>query len=179
MTKFYFVLNVDLPPGHQDPMSYLDALYEAGCDDSLVGIGDSSLRVHFVRDGDDMYAVISEAEASVRKAIPDARVTWRWDREAEEYDRDNTPPVTGSGSFLSDRGYPDPALAKEKFLLAGKIRSLAEERSLDAMGIMTALKAIAVHTPSVEEIDAILRGQVTNVRLDTLKAVLAGLEGQR
>ena len=111
MTRFYFFLTVDLPPGHQDPVTYLDALYEAGCDDSIVGIGDSSLRIHFVREGDDLSAVVANAEvgcfregddlsavvanaeASVRRAIPDAHVAWRWDREAEEYEPDNAPPV--------------------------------------------------------------------------------------
>lgn len=108
MTKFYFFLNVDLPPGHRDPMSYLDALYEAGCDDSLVGIGGSSLRVHFVRDGDDMYSVIAEAEASVRRAIPEAQVSWRWDREAEEYDRDTAGGLDSEEiNEIVDKGFRD------------------------------------------------------------------------
>src|SRR3546814_7070369 len=33
MTKFHFILDVKLPPGSPDPMTYLDALREGGCDE--------------------------------------------------------------------------------------------------------------------------------------------------
>src|SRR3546814_1980893 len=74
MTKFHFILDVKLPPGSPDPMTYLDALREGGCDDATIGIGKRSLRLHISRDGTDLYRVIAQAEASVRRTIPDARI---------------------------------------------------------------------------------------------------------
>lgn len=88
MTRFYFKLLVQLPPGSPEPMSYLDALYEVGCDDTTVGIGDTSLQIHFIRDGAELFAVVAEAEAAVRHTIPGARIKWQWDHEMEECDRE-------------------------------------------------------------------------------------------
>src|SRR3546814_19576347 len=73
-------------------MTYLDALREGGCDDATIGIGKRSLRLHISRDGTDLYRVIAQAEASVRRTIPDARIRWRWDREVKDYDREHVGP---------------------------------------------------------------------------------------
>src|SRR3546814_18614854 len=88
MTKFHFILDVKLPPGSPDPMTYLDALREGGCDDATIGIGKRSLRLHISRDGTDLYRVIAQAEASVRRTIPDARISWRGDREGKDLARE-------------------------------------------------------------------------------------------
>ncbi|MFC3677775.1 hypothetical protein [Ferrovibrio xuzhouensis] len=103
MTRFYFKLLVQLPPGSPEPMSYLDALYEAGCDDTTIGIGDTSLQIHFIRHGADLYAVIAEAEAAVRHTIPEARIEWRWDHEMEECDREYAEADEHKHSLRRDR----------------------------------------------------------------------------
>ena len=39
MTEYEFVLRFQLPTDDDKPESFLDALYEAGCDDAVVGVG--------------------------------------------------------------------------------------------------------------------------------------------
>lgn len=39
MTEYDFLLKFDLPDPGTGPEGFVDALYEAGCDDATVGIG--------------------------------------------------------------------------------------------------------------------------------------------
>ena len=74
-----------------------------------------------------------------------------------------TPPVHGSGEFLKDRGYPDPVATKRKFAMAASARAIAEREGCNAEHIVVALEAVDLdNLLSVEDVQAILRGQVSN-----------------
>jgi len=67
---FEFDLVLALPEG-ADEGAILDALYEAGCDDAVVGLGASGLiGLGFTRAGEDPEAVISETVKQVLKGLP-------------------------------------------------------------------------------------------------------------
>src|SRR5690349_2496048 len=73
MRKYKFILNFRLPNTDDNPDDYLDALYEAGCDDASVGTGSHGMiGFDFTRSAvsaeDALYSAISD----VRKAIPGA-----------------------------------------------------------------------------------------------------------
>ena len=68
-----------------------------------------------------------------------------------EHDRDwkndpleNTPPVRGSGNFLKDRGYPDPAATRIKFALVSAIRQSAAAKKLRQIDIVTEILDLCV-----------------------------------
>ncbi|MDE0028888.1 MAG: hypothetical protein OXU42_05715 [Deltaproteobacteria bacterium] len=67
---FEFDLVLALPEG-ADEGAILDALYEVGCDDAVVGLGASGLiGLGFTRAGEDPEAVISETVKQVLKGLP-------------------------------------------------------------------------------------------------------------
>ena len=71
-----FVLKFRLPPGRTEPTAWLDALFEAGCDDATVGTGrQGSVALDFSRDAASADAAIRSAIADVLKAIPGAQLT--------------------------------------------------------------------------------------------------------
>ena len=75
MNKYEFALNFALPSEQQDPDDYVDALYKAGCDDALIGTGQSgSISLEFVREAGSAAAAIKTAIASVKAAIPGAEL---------------------------------------------------------------------------------------------------------
>ncbi len=58
-----------------DNENHLDALFEAGCDDSVPGIGlKGSLALTFSREGVNAYEATKSALLNVRKAIPHAMI---------------------------------------------------------------------------------------------------------
>ena len=68
---FEFDLVCALPAG-TDEGTILDALYEARCDDAVVGLGASGLiGLGFTRAGHDPEAVISETVKQVMKGLPE------------------------------------------------------------------------------------------------------------
>lgn len=74
-----------------------------------------------------------------------------------------TSPVLGSGEFLKERGYPDPVETKRKFAMAASARAVAEREGFNAESIVAALDAVGLdNVLSVEDVQAILRGQVSN-----------------
>ena len=75
MNKYEFTLTFSLSDTQDDPERYLDALYEAGCDDALVGTGQAgSIALEFVRKAESAAAAVNSAIASVKEAIPDAEL---------------------------------------------------------------------------------------------------------
>jgi len=74
MNEYQFTLTFSLSDEEAaDPESYLDALYEAGCDDAIVGTGASgSIALEFVRERKTANSVINSAIKDVKVAIPKA-----------------------------------------------------------------------------------------------------------
>ena len=69
-----FTIVFDLPVPSVDPAGYLDALYEAGCDDATVGVGEpGSIELDFTREASSAEEAMSSAVADVLKAIPGAK----------------------------------------------------------------------------------------------------------
>jgi predicted DNA-binding transcriptional regulator AlpA len=71
MHQYHFVLNFTLPPGQDDPEAYLDALFEAGCDDATVGIGQRGMiGLDFSREAPSAEDALRSAISDVFRAIP-------------------------------------------------------------------------------------------------------------
>jgi len=70
--EFEFDIVVSLPKGAGDEDTIIDALFEAGCDDAVVGLGTSDLiGLGFTRAGKDAEMVISAAVKQVLSALPE------------------------------------------------------------------------------------------------------------
>ena len=75
MSEYQFTLTFSLPNCEENAEQFLDALYEAGCDDALVGTGQSgSIALEFVREADSATAAINSAIQNVKAAIPGAEL---------------------------------------------------------------------------------------------------------
>ena len=73
MHSYTFMLNFVLPDRAADPEQYLDALYEAGCDDAVVGVGQHGMiGLDFTRAARSADEAIRSAISNVRAAIPGA-----------------------------------------------------------------------------------------------------------
>lgn len=73
MTEYDFLLKFNLPDHETDPESFIDALYEAGCDDATIGIGQNGrVALNFTREAASAFSAVSSAIADVKKAIPEA-----------------------------------------------------------------------------------------------------------
>lgn len=73
MDSYEFVLNFNLPHREDDPEKYLDALYEAGCDDATVGIGlRGMIGLDFKRTAASAEDALRSAISNVVTAIPGA-----------------------------------------------------------------------------------------------------------
>jgi hypothetical protein len=69
--EFEFDIVVALPKGAEDEDAIIDALFEAGCDDAVVGLGASGIiGLGFTRAGEDAEAVMSHAVIQVQSALP-------------------------------------------------------------------------------------------------------------
>jgi len=70
--EFEFDIVVSLPKGAEDEDAIMDALFEAGCDDAVVGLGASGIvGLGFTRAGGDAEVVISDAVTQVLSALPE------------------------------------------------------------------------------------------------------------
>lgn len=70
-TEFEFDLIFALPDGAADEAAILDALFAAGCDDAVVGLGQSGLvGLSFSRAGEEAETVIRGAIADGLRALP-------------------------------------------------------------------------------------------------------------
>jgi predicted DNA-binding transcriptional regulator AlpA len=71
MKTFEFTLHFKLPPDRPEPKDWLDALYEAGCDDATVGVGRlGQIALVFAREAATARKAVSSAIADVERAIP-------------------------------------------------------------------------------------------------------------
>ena len=77
MTKTYdFTLTFSISRYGSNPENCLDALYEAGCDDAIVGTGmPGSIALNFSRTAKSAETAIRKALLDVQNAIPDAELT--------------------------------------------------------------------------------------------------------
>ena len=74
MKEYEFILKFDLP-NSEDPAQYIDALYEAGCDDATVGIGQKGkIALDFTREASSAFDAVSSAISDIKKAIPGDRL---------------------------------------------------------------------------------------------------------
>jgi hypothetical protein len=70
--EFQFDIIVSLPKGAGDEDVIIDALFEVGCDDAVVGLGFSGLvGLGFTRGGENAEVVISAAVRQVLSALPE------------------------------------------------------------------------------------------------------------
>src|ERR1700677_4070591 len=73
MDDYTFTLNFTPPQREERPDQYLDALYEAGCDDAVVGVGQYGIvGLDFTRAANSAEDAIGSAIENVRTAIPGA-----------------------------------------------------------------------------------------------------------
>lgn len=71
--SYSFTLNFTLPGHDDDPESYLDALYEAGCDDASIGVGRAGMiGLDFTRSAFSADEALQSAIRGVAQAIPGA-----------------------------------------------------------------------------------------------------------
>jgi len=75
MNEYAFSLSFHLPDPKADPEDLLDALYEAGCDDALVGTGvHGTIGLDFRRAASSARRAVDSAVHDVKKAVPDAEL---------------------------------------------------------------------------------------------------------
>ncbi len=75
MSEFDFLLKFDLADPNLDPDKFVDALFEAGCDDATIGTGQHGrVALSFTREAASAFDAVVSAIADVKKAIPDARL---------------------------------------------------------------------------------------------------------
>src|SRR5690348_6260120 len=73
MTDYEFTLKFTLPDSATDTDQCVEALAAAGCDDALVGVGQSGrIALNFTRTAKSAFEAVSTALRDVRKAIPEA-----------------------------------------------------------------------------------------------------------
>jgi len=73
MNEYQYTLTFTLPDTQDDPTQYLDALFEAGCDDAVVGTGTPGMiSLEFNRNADSAMNAVDSAIRDVMKAIPGA-----------------------------------------------------------------------------------------------------------
>lgn len=75
MTTFDFKLTFKLPEPDQSADQFLDALFEQGCDDALVGTGlPGRVALDFARESTDAKTAVLQAVRQVFAAIPGAKL---------------------------------------------------------------------------------------------------------
>jgi hypothetical protein len=73
MQEYSFTLKFNFQDARTDPNSYLEKLYEGGCDDALIGVGkQGSIALDFMRKAPSAFEAISGAITNVKKVIPNA-----------------------------------------------------------------------------------------------------------
>ena len=73
--EYTFTLKYQLGDDDRNPDTVVERLGEAGCDDALVGVGQTGrLALEFTREAPDAEAAMRSALADVRRAVPSARL---------------------------------------------------------------------------------------------------------
>jgi hypothetical protein len=73
MKEYSFTLKFNFPDARIDPASYIDRLYESGCDDALIGVGKQGcIALEFIRSAPSAFDAIASAIVDVKKSIPEA-----------------------------------------------------------------------------------------------------------
>ena len=78
MSDYEFTLRFQLQDENDNPENYLDLLFEAGCDDALVGVGSlgagslGSISLNFTREASTASKAVTSAIQNVLSAIPSA-----------------------------------------------------------------------------------------------------------
>ena len=71
MSEYQFTLKFRLADAQADPGQSIDALFQAGCDDAVIGIGQRGwIALDFAREADTALAAILSALEAVKRAIP-------------------------------------------------------------------------------------------------------------
>jgi len=75
MRTFEFTLIFALADAGADPSRYIDALFEEGCDDAVLGVGrHGAIALDFCRESNSADEAMKSAKASVERAIPGAKL---------------------------------------------------------------------------------------------------------
>ena len=75
MTEYDFLLKFELPDPSVDAEQFIESLYEAGCDDATVGIGQHGrIALNFTREAPSAAEAVTSAIADVGEAIPGAKL---------------------------------------------------------------------------------------------------------
>lgn len=75
MKEYDFTLKFELENSEDDPDQYIDALYEAGCSDASIGIGQAGrIGLNFIREANSALEAVSSAIRDVKNAIPNAKL---------------------------------------------------------------------------------------------------------
>jgi hypothetical protein len=71
MKDYDFTLKFSLPDSQVDPNEYVEQLYENGCDDALIGVGNKGcIALNFMREASSVSEAISSAITDVKRVIP-------------------------------------------------------------------------------------------------------------
>ncbi len=108
MKEFDFTLVFQLAQSHNNPEDYLDLLYEAGCDDALLGLGkEGYISLNFIRESNSAFTAIKSAIDDVKSVIKSAKlIQVEPDLVGEqdlvnimEYSRQNIQKIVNKSSF--------------------------------------------------------------------------------
>jgi hypothetical protein len=75
MADYDFTLKFDITTIECEPETLLDQLYEAGCADAIMGIGQPGrIAMNFTREARSASEAVSSALSDIKKALPQARL---------------------------------------------------------------------------------------------------------
>ena len=75
MNTYEFTLKFSLPVSESDMDALVERLGEAGCDDALIGTGQSGrIALDFAREADSAFDAISSAVTDIKQVVPDAKL---------------------------------------------------------------------------------------------------------
>ncbi|MEZ2229564.1 helix-turn-helix transcriptional regulator [Microcoleus sp.] len=73
MNEYDFTVKFNLGNSLADPDDFIDRLYEGGCDDALIGVGNKEyVALNFIREASSAYEAISTAINDVKRVVPGA-----------------------------------------------------------------------------------------------------------
>jgi len=76
MNEFEFTLKFTIPDDAADRDTFVERLYESGCDDALIGVGQPGrLALQFNRHANTAMDALKSAILDIRKVFPDAKLT--------------------------------------------------------------------------------------------------------